>query len=153
MTSQRPTKPAADPTETAKAEAVGTYKRYWQEMERVYATAKVEGTGIKKYAASTALSRTGVDTKRMQKTGRIFTGNVTVNDPTVTQIDLNRKIPNAKISSCLDVSRWVVVDRGTKKPVALPTKRLTKYIIVATVERWPEGWRVTRDEPQTGRPC
>ncbi|MEV6653931.1 hypothetical protein [Streptomyces sp. NPDC051219] len=143
----------ADPTETAKADAIDTYMRYWQEMEHVYATAKVEGTDIKKYAAGPALSRTDVDTKRMHQSGRLFTGGVTVGNPTVTKTELGRKVPNVTISSCLDVSRWKVIDRATKKPVALPTKRLTKYVTVSTVERWSDGWKVIKDEPQTGQAC
>ncbi|MEU7205414.1 hypothetical protein [Streptomyces sp. NPDC045470] len=148
---QPPTKPA-DPAETAKQQAISTYRSYWKAMERVYATAKLDGTDITKYAASAALSRPRNDIQNMQRDGSSFSGNVTVNNPTVTRADLDRKTPNVAISSCLDVSGWKVLDKD-KKPVALPSKRLTKYVSLAVVERWPEGWRVIRDEPQAGQPC
>lgn len=141
------------PDEAAKLAAVDTYKRYWGEMERVYATASVEGTLIKKYAAGAALGRPQADAARMATNGRGFTGHVGVNEPTVTKLDLARKVPSATISSCLDVSAWKVIERDTKKPVALPSNRLTKYVAIATVERWPDGWKVIKDDPQTGQPC
>ncbi|MER7109439.1 secreted protein/lipoprotein [Streptomyces sp. NPDC000229] len=131
---------------------MATYRQYWDEMEGVYAKAEVTD-GIKKYAAGPALVRTQVDTERMKTSGNVFTGTVDVQDPTVTKLDLNRKIPNATVSSCLDVSQWSVINKETKRPVPLPTDRLTKYISVATIERWPDGWKVIKDEPQKGRPC
>jgi hypothetical protein len=121
-------------------------------MERVYAAASVEGTDIKKYAALTALSRPQNDVEQMQRDGSLITGSVTVNSPTA-KVNLNRKIPNATVTSCLDVSQWKVIDRDTKEPLPLPSERLTKYITIATLERWADGWKVIEDKPQTGRPC
>lgn len=144
--------PSADPAEAAQQEAIALYRTYWDEMERVYATASVEGTDIKKYAALTALSRPQNDVERMQKDGSLITGSVTVNSPTA-KVNLNRKIPNATVTSCLDVSQWRVIDRDTKEPLPLPSERLTKYITIATLERWADGWKVIEDKPQTGRPC
>ncbi|MFC9607991.1 hypothetical protein ACFTTN_31660 [Streptomyces niveus] len=141
-------KPSADPTETSKAEAIGTYQAYWREMQLAYAKASIDGTDIKKFTAGLALSRAENDTKSMKESGQIVSGEVSVGSPTVTQIDLNRKIPNATISSCLDTSAWTVLDATTQKVVPQPTERLTKYVIVATVERWPDGWKVIEDKPQ-----
>ncbi|MCX5115147.1 hypothetical protein OOK13_43250 [Streptomyces sp. NBC_00378] len=148
---QTPSKPA-DPNETAKNEAVATYKQYWQAMERLYADSSGKDNALKDYAAGAALKNAEADAKNMHGKGRIITGQVAVGSPTVTSADINRKIPNATISSCLDISHWQVIDSATKKPAALPSTRLTKYVIVSTVERWPEGWRVIKDEPQ-GQKC
>ncbi|MFJ4576848.1 hypothetical protein ACIP4W_36690 [Streptomyces sp. NPDC088846] len=148
---QTPSKPS-DPNETAKNEAVATYKQYWQAMERLYADGSGKDNDLKEYAAGAALKNAEADAKNMHGKGRVITGQVTVDSPTVTSADIDRKVPNAKISSCLDISHWQVIDSATKKPVALPPTRLTKYVIVSTVERWPEGWRVIRDEPQ-GQKC
>ncbi|MFI5808771.1 hypothetical protein [Streptomyces sp. NPDC051561] len=52
------------------------------------------------------------------------------------------------LSSCLDISRWQVVDSTTRKPAILPKERLTKFVVVSTLERWSAGWKVIRDEPQ-----
>ncbi|MEV6726227.1 hypothetical protein AB0M94_35460 [Streptomyces xanthochromogenes] len=148
-----PSKAAQDPTEAAKTAAVGTYKSYWQEMEKLYATPTGQGADLKRYAASAALENGQADSKQTHDKGLIATGQVRVDSTTVTSVDINRQVPNATLSSCLDVSHWQVVDASTKQPAALPSTRLTRYVIVSTVERWPEGWRVIRDEPQAGRPC
>ncbi|MEV6726119.1 hypothetical protein AB0M94_34865 [Streptomyces xanthochromogenes] len=142
-----------DPAEAAKTAAVGTYKAYWQEMEKLYATPTGAGADMSKYAASAALKNAQADSKQTHDKGLIATGQVRVDSTTVTSVDVNRQVPNARLSSCLDVSRWQVVDATTKQPAALPSTRLTRYVIVSTVERWSEGWRVIKDEPQAGRPC
>ncbi|MFG2645928.1 hypothetical protein ACGFYP_33725 [Streptomyces sp. NPDC048370] len=141
-----------DPTEKAKQDAIATYKAYWQEMEKLYADKSGKGANLKQFAASAALSNAELDAKRAHERGRLHVGEVGVGNPTATKTDINRKIPHVILSSCLDISRWQVVEVSTKKPVTLPTSRLTKYVIKSTLERWPEGWRVIRDEPQ-GKSC
>ncbi|MGW0997303.1 hypothetical protein ACWD5V_29335 [Streptomyces sp. NPDC002523] len=150
--SDMPMSSSADPTQAAKAEVITRYRAYWKEVERVYASASVDGTDIATYAASAALERTKSDSERLRKNGRIITGTISVTDQKAT-VHLNRKIPNATITSCLDVSRWKPVDKDTKKPAPLSSTRLTKYVTIATLERWHDGWKVIRDEPQAGRAC
>ncbi|MDQ0988774.1 hypothetical protein [Streptomyces sp. V3I7] len=150
--SSTPASPSVDATQAAKAEVIASYRAYWKEVERVYANASVDGTDIATYAASAALVRAKSDSERLRVNGRLITGTVRVNYPKAT-VNLNRKIPNAKITSCLDVSRWNPVDKDTKKPAPLPSTRMTKYITVATLERWDDRWKVIRDEPQAGRAC
>ncbi|HBF84935.1 MAG TPA: secreted protein/lipoprotein [Streptomyces sp.] len=116
-------------------------------MERLYADSTGKGANLKLYAASTALRSAEVDAESTHAQKMIHTGGVSVQNPTVTNLDLDRKVPNATLSSCLDISRWQVVSTDTKKPVALPSERLTKFVVGSTVERWPEGWKVVRDEP------
>ncbi|MDX2565097.1 hypothetical protein PV371_36335 [Streptomyces sp. TX20-6-3] len=79
-------------------------------------------------------------------------GSVTVNNPTASSEGINREILNVVISSCLDISNWTVTEMDTHKPAALPKDRLLRYVIKATIEKWPEGWRVIRDEP-LGKKC
>ncbi|CAL9671205.1 hypothetical protein SUDANB15_07410 (plasmid) [Streptomyces sp. enrichment culture] len=141
-----------DPAETAKKEAIATYQGYWQEMEKLYADLSGAGANLKQYAALAALKNATADAKRAHDHGRVYVGSVSVINPAVTEYDATGKIPNATVSSCLDISWWQPVDADTKKPVTLPTNRLTKYLIVSTLEKWPEGWRVIRDEPQD-KPC
>ncbi|MFI9358642.1 hypothetical protein [Streptomyces lydicus] len=147
----QPTKPA-DPTETAKKDAVATYQTYWKEVAKLYADHSGKSSMLKQYAASAALKNVESDAKQAHHHNRIHIGKVTVGNPTVTELDLKSKTPRATLSSCLDISRWQVVDATTKKPLSLPSNRLTKYVIKSEVERWPGGWRVIRDEPQ-GKRC
>ncbi|MBT2446051.1 secreted protein/lipoprotein [Streptomyces sp. ISL-43] len=121
-------------------------------MAKLYADPSGTGANLKQYAASTALDSAETDAKRAHGQNLIYTGDVVVGSPTVTQINLDQKVPSASLTTCLDISQWQVLDAGTKEPVPLPSSRLTKYVITSVVERWPEGWRVIRDEPQ-GRPC
>ncbi|MEW2078101.1 MULTISPECIES: hypothetical protein [unclassified Streptomyces] len=143
---------SSDPKEAVKREAIAAYQGYWQEMEKLYADESGAGANLKKYAASAALKNATADAKRTHDRGLINIGDVRVIDPAVTKYDAKGKIPNATISGCLDISQWQTVDVDTKKPVTLPSNRLTKYLIVSTLEKWPEGWRVIRDKPQ-GKPC
>lgn len=150
---QSPTSSApADPKQTAKKEAITAYGAYWQEMEKLYADPAGKSAHLDQYAASAALKNAEADAKRAHDRGRIYTGSVALTDQTVTKVDASGRIPNATVSSCLDISKWRRVDAKTKKPVSLPENRLTKYLIVSTLEKYPEGWRVTRDEPQ-GKSC
>ncbi|WP_234315871.1 hypothetical protein [Streptomyces sp. NRRL F-5527] len=142
----------ADPQAVAKKEAISTYQAYWKEMEKLYADPTGKSAHLGRYAASAALKNAEADAKRAHDLGRIYTGSVALTDQTVTKVNVSGKIPNATVSSCLDISRWRRVDAETKKPVPQPGNRLTKYLIVSVVEKYPQGWRVTRDEPQ-GKSC
>lgn len=141
-----------DPAEAAKTAAVGAYKAYWQEMEKLYATTTGAGADISKYAASAALKNAEADAKQMHDKKLIIAGHVGLENPTVTQADISRKVPNVFLSTCLDVSKWKVLESDSKQPASLPSTRLTRYVVVSTVERWAQGWRVIRDEPQ-GKAC
>ena len=141
-----------DPKETAKQEAITAYGAYWKEMEKLYADPTGKSAHLDQFAASAALKNAEADAKRAHDRGRIYIGSVALTDQTVTEVNVSGKIPNATVSSCLDISRWRRVDAETKKPVPQPGNRLTKYLIVSVVEKYPQGWRVTRDEPQ-GKSC
>ncbi|MFD9540867.1 secreted protein/lipoprotein [Streptomyces sp. NPDC060022] len=122
-------------------------------MERSYAQGSTAGTDIKRYAAGVKLVRVQDETSDMRKDGQRLIGSVTAGDPTVSGLDIERKVPSATITSCLDVSRWDVVDAKTRKKLPLPSGRLTKFVNVSTLERWPDGWKVIEDDPQEGKPC
>ncbi|WUT01761.1 hypothetical protein OHA46_33950 (plasmid) [Streptomyces sp. NBC_00708] len=147
-----PSDKPADPTETAKTEAIATYEQYWKEMEHLYADSHSSAAGLQKYAAGAALEGARADAKGMHDKGNLIIGTVVVGAPTVTKIDIARKVPSAVISSCLDITHWKVVKEATKEAVPLPSERMTKYVVTSTVEHWPEGWRVIKDQPQ-GKPC
>jgi hypothetical protein len=135
-----------------KKQAISTYQAYWQEMEKLYADPTGKSSRLDQFAASAALKNAESDAKRAHDRGRIYMGSVALTDQTVTKVNVSGKIPNATVSSCLDISKWRRVDAETKKPVPQPENRLTKYLIVSIIEKYPGGWRVTRDEPQ-GKSC
>ncbi|MDX3262900.1 hypothetical protein PV336_27350 [Streptomyces sp. MI02-2A] len=143
---------STDPAETARKAAVATYEAYWREMEKLYADPAGTSANLGKYAASAALKNAEVDSKAIHDGGNVIVGDVKVTNPAVSGLQTAGETPHAIISSCLDITNWQTLKTATRKPVKLPHNRLTKYLINSTVEKWPEGWRVTRDEPQ-GKPC
>ncbi|MGW8985097.1 hypothetical protein ACWGQ9_20825 [Streptomyces parvus] len=143
---------SVNPTEAAEAEAVKAYSGYWREMERAYAAADVDASKLKNYASGVALVKAQVETEAMKKKGSTLSGGVTVTNSTVTQLDDSKKLLKAQLSSCLDVTKWISLDKAGK-PVALPSTRVTKYVATATMERWTDGWRVLTAQPHADQPC
>ncbi|MGW8767853.1 hypothetical protein ACWGN5_35815 [Streptomyces sp. NPDC055815] len=152
-TAPEPSKTPEDPAETAKKEAIATYLSHWKEVEKRYADKTDKAGDLKKYAAVDALLKVENDAADMHRRNLVILGDVTVLNPTAVSTDLDRKVPNVVVSSCLDISRWTVTRTKTGEPAtSLPKDRLLKYVIKATVEKWPQGWVVIRDEPQ-GKKC
>ncbi|MFD4128044.1 hypothetical protein ACFXKK_35100 [Streptomyces globisporus] len=138
--------------EAAQAEAVSVYKAFWGQMQSLYADTDADTDALKQFAAAEALVGSKQDIKRMRDANQVITGKVTLGDQTVTKSDLDRKVPKVFLSSCLDVTQWDVLDAKTRKPLSLPSTRLTKYTVESLVEKWPQGWRVVRDRPM-GKKC
>ncbi|MEU5281151.1 hypothetical protein AB0G87_32635 [Streptomyces asoensis] len=142
----------ADTEDTAKKEAIAAHKACWRKMERLYGDRTGKSAYLDPYAAAAALKNAETDAKRAHDLGSIYTGSIALTDQTVTKVVPTGRVPNATMSSCLDVSDWQTVDAESKKPMPLPSNPLTKYLIVSTVEKYAEGWRVTGKQPQ-GKPC
>ncbi|MEU5329230.1 secreted protein/lipoprotein [Streptomyces parvus] len=138
--------------EAMQAEAISVYQAYWGQMQALYADTHADTDALKKVAAAEALVGAKNDVQRMRDANQVITGKVTVGDQAVTMSDLDRKVPKVFLSNCLDITQWNVLDAKTRKPVSLPSTRLTKYTVDSLVEKWPQGWRVVRDRP-TGKKC
>ncbi|GGR67721.1 hypothetical protein [Streptomyces roseolus] len=147
-TTAAPSTPAPDPTEQTKTELTGLYRSYWAEMEKAYQLGSTKETRLSDYAAAVALAEAEKNVTTHSTAGRTTSGSVGVNDTTVTKLDLNQKMASATLSTCLDISRWNLINKATKKKIDLPSERLTRYVIVTTLEKWPQGWRIVLDEPQ-----
>ncbi|WP_237297326.1 hypothetical protein [Streptomyces sp. 3211] len=143
--------PPVDETENAKKEATATYQSYWKEMEKLYGD-PAGNSALKNFTASAALDNAEADAKRAHSQGYVYEGSVDIVNSAVVGTELEGKTPQVSLTSCIDVSQWKVLDAKTKSPATLPSTRLTKYVIASRVERWPEGWRVVRDDPK-GEPC
>ncbi|WP_052499811.1 hypothetical protein [Streptomyces vietnamensis] len=152
--SAAPSKSATvDPSEAAKAEAISTYTSYWTELPKVYAIPSIDGTDLKRYTAAEALSQAEAGVKNLKTTKSVMTGLPVMTNPTVTDAALDKKTPSVTISSCLDVSQWKIIDKASGKPAVMPSNRVTKYVVVSLVERWPDGWKVLKAEPKADQPC
>ncbi|MDQ8707512.1 hypothetical protein RCO28_34340 [Streptomyces sp. LHD-70] len=131
----------------AEEELLASYRRFWDEQEAAYAKASVAGTDLKTYAKASAFALTQTDLKAMASAGQIATGKVTV-EPDVTSLNLDKKVPLARIRDCVDVSEWKLIDRKTKKEVPLPKERKTRYVNLVTAEKWGKTWVVLETKPQ-----
>ncbi|WP_334664268.1 hypothetical protein [Streptomyces cyaneofuscatus] len=132
--SPAPTK-SVSPEEEAQGEAIVLYRAYWQELERLYADEGADTGELKEFAVGEALVSAQKDIKDMHGANQVITGKVLLADPTVTKAEINTKIPKVYLSTCLDVRKWKVTTADTGKPLSLPSTRLTKYIVEATVEK------------------
>ncbi len=146
------TETPADPAEAAKKAAIATYLSHWKEVEKRYADKADKAGDLKKHAAAVAQYQVEVDAKEFHKRGLVTTGSIAVGNPTVVSADVDRKVPMVVISSCMDITQWKTIHSDTGEPAALPSNRLLRYVIKATVEKWEKGWVVIKDEPQ-GKKC
>ncbi len=154
--SQSPASPTATketPEETAKREAIAAYQAYWEELPKAYAVPSIEGTALQRYTAAEALSKAKAGVANLKTLGQIMTGAPVLTNPTVTVAELDKKTPHVTLSACLDVLPWKVIKKDTGKPAPLPSTRVTKYVVTALVERWPDGWKVLKSTPHGDQPC
>ncbi|MER7680311.1 hypothetical protein [Streptomyces sp. NPDC096934] len=142
-----PATSSADPETAAKAQLLDAYRHYWDEKAAAYAKASMSGTRLETYAKGNALGLAQSDLKNLKASGRVTRGEPRI-DPQVIRLDLQRKVPLAKISDCLDVSTWKVLDAETKREVALPEDRRTKYVSNVTAEKWGKQWIVLDVKPE-----
>ncbi|MER5382358.1 hypothetical protein ABT040_19115 [Streptomyces sp. NPDC002688] len=107
----------------------------------------MSGTELERYAKGNALGLAQSDLRNLKTSGQVTAGKPRI-DPKVTSLDLQKKVPLAKITDCVDVSAWKVLDAKTKSEVALPKNRRTKYVSNVTAEKWGKRWIVLDVKPQ-----
>ncbi|MFD6274510.1 hypothetical protein ACFWFI_02795 [Streptomyces sp. NPDC060209] len=144
--------PSVNVAQAAEAAAVDAYREYWKALEALYADPSGNTDQLKKVASGTAMVNAENDAKMAHDKGNLIIGSVSVTDSRVTASNIGRKVPKVALSSCLDITKWDVVKAPTKKPLPLPSTRLTKYVITSTLEKWSQGWVVIEDKPQ-GEAC
>ncbi|WP_435224296.1 hypothetical protein [Streptomyces sp. Tue6028] len=123
------------------------YRHYWAEKAAAYAKASMSGTQLETYAKGNALGLAQSDLRNLKTSGQVTKGEPRI-DPQVVSLDLQKKVPLAKIRDCVDVSTWKVLDAKTKSEVALTKDRRTKYVSNVTAERWGKRWVVLEVKPE-----
>ncbi|MFI0772595.1 hypothetical protein ACH4TQ_48230 [Streptomyces sp. NPDC021218] len=144
-TSPAPSKPSAssDPQAADKRDVLTAYRSYWHEQVKAYSKASVKDTDLDKYASADALGRAEGDVLSLQKAGVVTRGKPTSN-PEVTRIDMDRQVPQATINDCLDVSKWISVNRKTGKTVPPPKGQLKRYTTTIEAEKWGKQWMMLK---------
>ncbi|MFI5689470.1 hypothetical protein [Streptomyces sp. NPDC051636] len=142
------TTPASvDPEDAAKQDLLSAYGRYWDEKADAYSKASMAGTELATYAKGDALGLAQSDLKNLKTMGQVTEGKPRI-DPQVTSLDLKKKVPLAKITDCVDVSTWKVLNAKTRSEVALPKDRRTKYVSKVTAEKWGKQWVILDIKPE-----
>ncbi|MFC9633870.1 hypothetical protein ACFTY8_32600 [Streptomyces mirabilis] len=142
-----PAASSANPEAAAKQDVLDTYRHYWAEKAVAYSKASMAGTDLKTYAKGNALGMAQSDLKNLKTLGQVTQGKPLL-APKITSLDLQKKVPLAMITDCVDVSPWKVLNAKTKDEVALPKDRRTKYVSNVTAERWGKQWVILEVKPE-----
>ncbi|WP_230993746.1 hypothetical protein [Streptomyces endocoffeicus] len=133
----------SDPQAADKRDVLTAYRSYWREQAKAYSKASVKDTDLDKYASADALGRAEGDVLSLQKAGVVTRGKPT-SDPEVTRIDMDRQVPQATINDCIDVSKWISVNRKTGKTVPPPRGQLKRYTTTIEAEKWGKQWMMLK---------
>ncbi len=144
--SSKPSAPS-DPQAADKRDVLAAYRDYWSEQVKAYSKANIEVTDLDKYASADALGRARSDVLSLQKAGVVAKG-APVNHPEVTELDMDRKVPRATVTDCLDVSKWTRVKKKTGETVASPKGQLKKYTATINTEKWGKQWMILKVTPK-----
>jgi hypothetical protein len=156
--SAEPLAPAAStaaspgPQAADKAKVLAVYRAMTEAEAEAYRTGTDKGTGLERYASLDALGQTRLDLVRMKEAGTVVRGEIG-HDPEVTSLDLEAKTPTAKLSDCIDLSKYQTYDERAKKVIPLPSEQPLRYTATATAERWDGRWMITRVNTQGGGTC
>lgn len=142
---------SADPAAAEEKQVLETYAGYWDAKYTAYSKASAKGTKLKEFSTAEAFSKLNLVLRALDRDGQVAVGEPE-HQPEVADLDLEAKIPQARISDCLDVSDWKLVDRTTRELIEPPEGRRTEFLSVVTIEKWGKRWLVIKDEPQD-RPC
>ncbi|MEU8950947.1 hypothetical protein [Streptomyces sp. NPDC048489] len=119
----------------------------WREQAKAYAKGDTKGTEFSRYAAALALSGTEDDLKDLRSKGIVTTGAPT-HKTTIDVLEMDKKVPHAKLTDCMDSTRWKFIYRKSGKPVEMPKNRLIRYVTDVEAERWGNQWKIVNATPR-----
>ncbi|MBQ0887778.1 hypothetical protein KBZ94_23075 [Streptomyces sp. RM72] len=141
-----------DPEAADESKVLAVYRAMTEAEAEAYRTGTDKGTGLERYASLDALGQTRLDLARMKEAGTVVRGKIG-HDPEVTSLDLEAKTPTAKLSDCIDLSKYQTYDVRAKKVIPLPSEQPLRYTATATAERWDGRWMITEVNTQGGGAC
>ncbi|MFE6164063.1 hypothetical protein ACFQ7F_34690 [Streptomyces sp. NPDC056486] len=139
--------PSLSSREVAEKAVTDAYARMWDEQVKAYAKADPKGTKLSTYSAALAWAQTKNDLKGLKEKGIVTTGEPT-HEVKVTGIKLDKKVPSAELTDCVDTSNWKFVYRKSGKAVAMPEDRLKSYVTEIQAEKWGKQWKIVVEKPQ-----
>ncbi|MFF0746638.1 hypothetical protein ACFYVL_40245 [Streptomyces sp. NPDC004111] len=152
--STKPTTPAtptapptsADPLAAEKVAVLKSYGTFLREQARAYEIVDWKATDVRQYVSGKALQQVHNDVQSLKSAGNHAQG-APKNDSKVTKITMGGPIPTATITSCMDVSGWKTVDKSGKPLPPVPGA-LDRFVMVSTLEKWPNGWMTIAEKPE-----
>lgn len=140
----KPTSSATSAQDAAKTEVLDAYGQYWSATQAAFAKASTNGLHVDKHASGKALAEVEGTVKGLHKNNVVFHGKPTRLHTEVVDVTgkTKGKVPSAQLRECIDVSKWLPVNRKTGKPEPLPKERRKKYVETAKVEKWGKAWKV-----------
>lgn len=141
---------SADPAAGEKSQVLRAYDGYWAELVKAYAKADTKGTDLKRYTELDALSRAQLDVGRMKDAGTVHRGKPGHKVGELT-LALEKDIPAATLTDCLDISGWTPVRDG--KVLPLPDGQEPRYLTTVAAEKWDDRWLITKVTPHGDRAC
>ncbi|NGO75757.1 hypothetical protein G6045_08730 [Streptomyces sp. YC504] len=122
------------------------YGKFWDTQAAAYAKGSSKGTNFNDYATLDALASTESDLLTLQEQGIVTRGKPT---STVSRIsvDMDRKIPNGRLTDCLDTEPWTFHYKDTGKQVPRSKERILRYVTEVEAEKWGKQWMITKVTP------
>ncbi|MFI0242579.1 hypothetical protein [Streptomyces sp. NPDC016845] len=150
--SAAPSPSETDPDAAVKRVVLDTYTRMWDEQAKAYNTGNLYETKFETYAVALARSDVKNDLQGLWSKG-IVTQGAPTHDAQVTEIKRpQRMAPRAKITDCMNTTKWRFIYKKTGKPLPMPSTRMDRYVMTAQAEVWGESWKIVELTP-SDKPC
>jgi hypothetical protein len=146
--------PSADPDAAAREQVLAAYHGMWASMVEIYTSGTLDeanGTDLQKYAADKALAGIRASAVYYQNQNLVLKGEPVL-DPNVTSIDLSANPPTAQITSCVDSTHFLPVDKNTGKPAKLASN-VFRHVENSTAIEDSGTWLITQSVIQQDQAC
>jgi len=145
------TSPSTDPTAAAEQQALAAYRGMWAAETKIYTSGSLLNTDLQNYAADKALAGIRASEVYYQNQNLVLKGEPKLS-PKVTDIDLAGKPQTAHITSCVDSSNFLPVDKTTGKSAKLASG-VFRHVETATVINDNGKWLITQAVIEQDRTC
>lgn len=143
--------PSPDPTAEAKQQAIAAYEGMWAAETKIYTSGSLLNTDLQKYAADKALAGIRASEVYYQNQNLVLKGAPKLS-PKVTDVDLSGNPKTVHITSCVDSSNFLPVDKKTGKPAKLASN-VFRHVETATAIDDNGKWLITQAVIEQDRTC
>ncbi|MGW4896659.1 hypothetical protein ACWEQL_31040 [Kitasatospora sp. NPDC004240] len=145
------TVPADGPEGAAGRVVLATYQDWWKAQTEAFGRPDSDGGALETYSSGNALRGSLVNLRQLHDSHLVMIGSPR-NSPVLKALDLKADPRTAVIEDCLDVSGWHQAD-ATTRAVKDPEKRLTRYIVTASLRMFEARWLIYDFKREVDRTC